>query len=78
MLNIFKKRNNETKQLFKNDEHIFDMLSDHMKEIGDLQNRVDGLLDDIGDIKEIVLEQQKAMRQLEESIEELKKLTNKN
>ena len=78
MLNIFKKRNNETKQLFKNDEHIFGMLSDHMKEIGDLQNRVDGLLDNIGDIKEIVLEQQKAMRQLEESIEELKKLTNKN
>ena len=78
MLNIFKKRNNETKQLFKNDEHIFVMLSDHMKEIGDLQNRVDGLLDDIGDIKEIVLEQQTAMRQLEENIEELKKLTNKN
>lgn len=78
MLNIFKKRSNETKQLFKNDEHIFDVLSNHMKEIGDLQNRVDGLLDDIGDIKEIVLEQQKAMRQLEENIEELKKLTNKN
>lgn len=78
MLNIFKKRNNETKQLFKNDEHIFDMLSDHMKEIGDLQNRVDGLLDNIGDIKEIVLEQQTAMRQLEENIEELKKLTNNN